>query len=160
MCFLVGMGQKPTPIKDGVKPTETTRGAPQGAGASQSLAPDSQPSKTILNIIEKVKLTTEPKLWRLDSMPLTEDGSDRIEILIGRTPTRDGSRTFPSVVLRLVRNNSPVRDYTLSATPVAYLLQYVLEFGNTKKLNYLYDFVNAFKFNARTINAPEEGDVE
>ncbi len=52
--------------------------------------------------------------------------------------------------------------YLLSTlkSPVSYMLQYVLEFGNTKKLNYLYDFVNAFKFNARTINAPEEGEVE
>jgi len=78
------MGSKPTPIKDGVKPTPTS-------------APEEKPSQTILNIIEKVKLTTEPKLWRLDSMPLNEDGTDRIEILIGRAPTRDGSRTFPTV---------------------------------------------------------------
>ena len=156
------MGSKPTQLKDGVKPVETTRGAPQGAGASQSSAPASEekPNPTILNIIEKVKLSTEPKLWRLDSMPLNNDGTDRIEILIGRVQTRDGSRTFPSVVLRLVRNNSPVRDYTLSATPVAYLLMYALDYANTKKLSYLYDFVNAFKFSARTINAPEEGDVE
>jgi len=153
------MSNKPTQIKDGVKPTENTSGGTGGV-PSQSLAPENQPSKTILNIIEKVKLSNEPKLWRLDTMPLNDDGSDRIEVLIGRVQTRDGSRTFPSVVLRLVRNNSPVRDYTISAIPTAYLLQYVLEFGNTKKLNYLYDFVNAFKFNARTINAPEEGDVE
>jgi hypothetical protein len=152
------MGSKPTPIKDGVKPTETTRGGTGGV-PSQSSAPE-QPSQTILSIIEKVKLSNEPKLWRLDTMPLNDDGSDRIEVLIGRAPTRDGSRTFPSVVLRLIRNNNVVRDYTISTTPVAYLLQYVLEFGNTKKLNYLYDFVNAFKFSARTINAPEEGDVE
>ncbi len=151
---------KTNQLKDGVKPTENTRGAPQGAGASGSSPAPDQPSKTILNIIEKVKLTTEPKLWRLDVMPLNDDGSDRIEVLIGRVYTRDNTRTFPAVVLRLVRNNSPVRDYAISATPVSYLLQYVLEFGNTKKLNYLYDFVNAFKFNARTINAPEEGEVE
>jgi len=150
------MGSKPTQLKDGIK--ETTRGAPQGAGASgSSSAPEEKPSATILSIIEKVKLSTEPKLWRLDSMPLTEDGSDRIEILIGRAPTRDGSRTFPSVVLRLVRNNSPVRDYTLSATPVAYLLMYALDYANTKKLSYLYDFVNAFKTTARVVNAEVEG---
>ena len=150
------MGQKPTQIKDGIK--ETTRGGTGGV-PSQSSAPE-QPSQTILNIIEKVKLSNEPKLWRLDVMPLDKSGNDKIEILIGRVPTRDGSRTFPSVVLRLIRNNNVVRDYTISATPVSYLLQYVLEFGNTKKLNYLYDFVNAFKFSARTINASEEGDVE
>jgi len=153
------MGQKPTPIKDEVKPTENTRGGTGGV-PSQSSAPEEKPSQTILNIIEKVKLSNEPKLWRLDVMPLDESGNDKIEILIGRVQTRDGSRTFPSVVLRLIRNNNVVRDYTISATPMAYLLQYVLEFGNTKKLNYLYDFVNAFKFSARTINAPEEGDVE
>jgi len=153
------MGSKPTPIKDGVKP-ETTRGGAQGAVPSVSSAPEEKPSATILSIIEKVKLSTEPKLWRLDKMPLNDDGSDRIEVLIGRVSTRDNTRTFPAVVLRLIRNNNVVRDYTISATPTAYLLQYVLEFGNTKKLNYLYDFVNAFKFNARTINAPEEGDVE
>jgi len=150
---------KTNQLKDGVKPTETTRGGTGGV-PSQSPAPENQPSKTILNIIEKVKLSNEPKLWRLDTMPLDESGNDRIEVLIGRVQTRDGSRTFPSVVLRLVRGGNVVRDYTLSAIPMAYLLQYVLEFGNTKKLNYLYDFVNAFKFNARTINAPEEGDVE
>ena len=149
---------KTNQIKDGIKP-EKTSGAGQGAPASQSSASE-QPSKTILSIIEKVKLSNEPKLWRLDTMPLDESGNDRIEVLIGRVSTRDNTRTFPAVVLRLIRNNNVVRDYTISATPVSYLLQYVLEFGNTKKLNYLYDFVNAFKFNARTINAPEEGDVE
>ena len=150
---------KTNQLKDGVKPTENTRGGTGGV-PSQSSAPDSQPSQTILSIIEKVKLTTEPKLWRLDSMPLSEDGSDRIEILIGRVPTRDGSRTFPSVVLRLVRNNNVVRDYTLSATPVSYLLQYVLEFANSKKIHYLYDFSSAFRTTSRTVNAETEGDVE
>jgi len=145
-----------TNLKDGVKP-ENTRGGAQGTAPSVSSAPDSQPSKTILSIIEKVKLSTEPKLWKLDSMPLSEDGSDRIEILIGRAPTRDGTRTFPAVVLRLVRNNSVVRDYVMSAVPVAYLLQYVLEFANTKKLHYLYDFANAFKTTARVVNAEVEG---
>ena len=150
-----------TNLKDGVKPEETTRGGTQGAVPSVSSAPDSQPSKTILSIIEKVKLSTEPKLWKLDSMPLSEDGSDRVEILIGRVPTRDNTRTFPAVVLRLIRNNSVVRDYVISATPISYLLQYVLEFANTKKLHYLYDFANAFKVGSRVINAEvEEGEVE
>jgi len=149
------MGSKPTPIKDGVKPTENTRGGTGGV-PSQSSAPE-QPSQTILSIIEKVKLSNEPKLWRLDAMPLTEDGSDRIEILIGRAPTRDGSRTFPSVVLRLIRNNNVVRDYTISATPVSYLLQYVLEFANSKKIHYLYDFSSAFRTTSRTVNAEVEG---
>jgi hypothetical protein len=149
------MGSKPTQLKDGIK--ENTRGAPQGAGASQSSAPESQPSQTILSIIEKVKLSNEPKLWRLDTMPLTEDGSDRIEILIGRVSTRDGSRTFPSVVLRLIRGGNVVRDYTISATPVSYLLQYVLEFANSKKIHYLYDFASAFRTTSRTVNAEVEG---
>ena len=141
------MGSKPTPIKDGVKPESTREGS----------VPEEKPSATILSIIEKVKLTTEPKLWRLDSMPLSEDGSDRIEILIGRAPTRDGSRTFPAVVLRLVRGGSVVRDYVMSAVPVAYLLQYVLEFANTKKLHYLYDFSSAFRTTSRTVNVEVEG---
>ena len=149
------MGSKPTQLKDGIK--ETTRGAGQGAPASVSSAPEEKPSATILSIIEKVKLSTEPKLWRLDSMPLSEDGSDRIEILIGRAPTRDGTRTFPAVVLRFIRGGNVVRDYVMSAVPVAYLLQYVLEFANTKKLHYLYDFVNAFKTTARVVNAEIEG---
>ncbi len=155
------MGSKPTPIKDGIKPTENTRGGTGGV-PSQSSAPASEekPSPTILNIIEKVKLTTEPKLWRLDVMPLTEDGSDRIEVLIGRVSTRDNTRTFPAVVLRLIRNNNVVRDYTLSATPVSYLLQYALDYANTKKLSYLYDFVNAFKTTARVVNAETEGEIE
>ena len=150
------MGSKPTQLKDGVKP-ETTRGGTQGAVPSVSSAPEENPSATILSIIEKVKLTTEPKLWRLDSMPLSEDGSDRIEILIGRAPTRDGTRTFPAVVLRLVRGGSVVRDYVMSAVPVAYLLQYVLEFANTKKLHYLYDFSSAFRTTSRTVNVEVEG---
>ena len=139
------MGEKP-PVKDGVKPTET---------------PENQPSKTILSIIEKVKLSNEPKLWKLDSMPLDESGNDRVEVLIGRVPTRDGSRTFPAVVLRLIRGGNVVRDYTLSATPVAYLLQYILEFAPSKKIHYLYDFANAFRVTSRTINAEvEEGGIE
>jgi len=154
------MGSKPTPIKDGVKP-ETTRGGAQGAASSSSSAPEEKPSATILNIIEKVKLSTEPRLWRLDAMPLNDSGSDRVEVLIGRVQTRDGSRTFPAVVLRLVRNNNVVRDYVMSATPVAYLMQYILEFANTKKLHYLYDFSSAFKTTSRVVNAEiEEGEVE
>ena len=150
---------KTNQLKDGIKP-ETTRGAPQGAGASVSSAPDSQPSQTILSIIEKIKLSAEPKLWRLDVMPLDESGNDKIEVLIGRVPTRDGTRTFPALVLRLVRGGNTVRDYTISATPVAYLLQYVLEFAPSKKIHYLYDFVNAFKSTSRIVNAETEGDVE
>ena len=151
------MGSKPTQLKDGIK--ETTRGGTGGV-PSQSSAPEEKPSATILSIIEKVKLNNEPKLWRLDVMPLDESGNDKIEILIGRVPTRDGSRTFPSVVLRLIRNNNVVRDYTISATPVSYLLQYVLEFANSKKIHYLYDFSSAFRVSSRTINAPEEGEIE
>jgi len=146
------MGQKPTPMKDGIK--ENTRGAPQGAGASDPNAP----SQTILSIIEKVKLTTEPKLWRLDSMPI--DTNTTVEILIGRAPTRDNTRTFPAIVIRLKRDNSVVRDYTLSVAPISYLLEY-LEFANEKKLSYLRDFVNAFKIQPRTVNAEvEDGEVE
>jgi len=144
-----------TNLKDGIK--ETTRGGTQGAVPSVSSAPEEKPSATILSIIEKVKLSTEPKLWRLDVMLLDENGNDRIEILIGRAPTRDGTRTFPAVVLRLIRGGNVVRDYVISATPVSYLLQYVLEFANTKKLHYLYDFVSAFKTTARVVNAEVEG---
>ena len=155
------MGEKPTQLKDGVKPVENTRGAPQGAGASASSAPEEKPSQTILNIIEKVKLSTEPKLWRLDVMPLDESGNDRIELLIGRAPTRDGTRTFPAVILRLVRGGSVARDYVLSAVPVAYLLMYALDYANTKKLSYLYDFVNAFKQSARIVNVEvERGEIQ
>jgi len=150
------MGQKPTPIKDGVKPTENTRGGTGGV-PSQSSAPE-QPSKTILNVIEKVKVTVEPKLWRLDTMPI--DTNTTVEILIGRAPTRDNSRTFPAIVIRLKRDNSVVRDYTLSVAPISYLLEY-LEFANEKKLSYLRDFVNAFRIQPRTVNAEvEDGEVE
>jgi len=151
------MGEKPTQLKDGVKPVENTRGAPQGAGASVSSAPEEKPSQTILSIIEKVKLSMEPKLWRLDVMPLDESGNDRVEVLIGRVSTRDNTRTFPAVVLRLVRGGSVARDYVLSAVPVAYLLMYALDYANTKKLSYLYDFVNAFKTTSRVVNAKIEG---
>jgi len=145
------MSQKPTPIKDGIK--ETTRGGTGGV-PSQSSAPN----QTILNVIEKVKLTTEPKLWKLDVMPI--DTNTTVEILIGRAPTRDNSRTFPAIVIRLKRDNSVVRDYTLSVAPISYLLEY-LEFANEKKLSYLRDFVNAFKIQPRTVNAEvEDGEVE
>jgi hypothetical protein len=154
------MGQKPTPVKDGVKPVENTRGAGQEAPASVSSPASDQQTKTILSIIEKVKTAMEPRLWRLDVMPLNDDGTDKIEVLIGRVNTRDNTRTFPAVVLRLVRGGNPVRDYTLSATPIAYLLQYILEFANSKKIHYLYDFASAFKTQTRTVNAPEEGEVE
>ena len=145
------MGQKPTPIKDGIK--ENTRGGTGGV-PSQSSAPN----QTILNVIEKVKLTTEPKLWKLDVMPI--DTNTTVEILIGRAPTRDNSRTFPAIVIRLKRDNSVVRDYTLSVAPISYLLEY-LEFANEKKLSYLRDFVNAFKIQPRTVNVEiEDGEVE
>jgi hypothetical protein len=75
-------------------------------------------------------------------------------------PTRDNTRTFPAVVLRLIRGGNVVRDYTLSATPVAYLLQYILEFAPSKKIHYLYDFANAFKQTSRVVNAETEGEVE
>jgi hypothetical protein len=149
---------KTNQLKDGVKPVENTRGAGQGAPASQSSAPESQSqSQTILSIIEKVKVTVEPKLWRLDVMPLDENGNDKIEILIGRVYTRDNTRTFPAVVLRLIRGGNVVRDYTISATPISYLLQYVLEFANSKKIHYLYDFASAFRTTSRTVNAEIEG---
>ena len=145
---------KTNQLKDGIK--ENTRGGTGGV-PSQSSAPE-QPSKTILSIIEKVKLTTEPKLWKLDSMPI--DTNTTVEILIGRAPTRDNSRTFPAIVIRLKRDNSVVRDYTLSVAPISYLLEY-LEFANEKKLSYLRDFVNAFKIQPRTVNAEvEDGEVE
>jgi hypothetical protein len=148
------MGSKPTQIKDGVKPENTSGGT--GGVPSQSSAPD-QPSKTILSVIEQVKLSVEPKLWRLDAMPIGTNTT--VEILIGRVYTRDNSRTFPAIVIRLKRDNSVVRDYTLSVAPISYLLEY-LEFANEKKLTYLRDFVNAFRIQPRTVNAEvEDGEV-
>jgi hypothetical protein len=91
-------------------------------------------------------------------MPI--DTNTTVEILIGRAPTRDGTRTFPAIVIRLKRDNSVVRDYTLSVAPISYLLEY-LEFANEKKLSYLRDFVNAFRIQPRTVNAEvEDGEVE
>ena len=110
---------------------------------------------TIQDVINQVKNTTEAKLWRLDVMQ-REDGSE-LWVYIGRVETRDGARTFPAVVLRLVRNGA-VRDYTVSATVMGYVLEY-LDFVTDKKLEALRQFVEAFRVASRVVNAEEGGEL-
>ena len=111
---------------------------------------------SIQDVISEVKASVEPKLWRLDTMQL-EDGSE-VQVYVGRVTTRDGARTFPAVVLRLVRNGSIVRDYVVSTTVASYLMDY-LAFANEKKMDALRQFVNAFKISSRIVNAEEGGEL-
>ncbi len=77
---------------------------------------------------------------------------------MGRVETRDGNRTFPAIVLRLMRNGAIVRDYTVSATVMNYILEY-LDFATDAKLNALRQFVDAFKVASRVVNAEEGGEL-
>ena len=144
-------------IKDKVKPTENTRGGASGAASSSSSAPRT----TMLDVIDKVKNSVEARLWRIDKMQI--DDSTEIHVLVGRAPTRDGSRTFPAVVLRLYRNGNAVRDYTFSASSLWFLYQWLSQ-ANDKKIGYFVDFISAFKQVARVVNAEtedfEEGEGE
>jgi predicted nucleic acid-binding protein len=111
---------------------------------------------TIQDVINQVKASTEAKLWRLDVMQ-REDGSE-LWVYIGRVETHDGSRTFPAVVLRLMRNGAIVRDYTVSTAVMNYILEY-LDFATDAKLNALRQFVEAFKTSSRIVNAEEGGEL-
>jgi len=75
----------------------------------------------------------------------------------GWKPVR-GSRTFPAVVLRLMRNGAVVRDYTVSATVMGYVLEY-LDFVTDKKLEALRQFIEAFRVASRVVNAEEGGEL-
>ena len=98
---------------------------------------------SIQDVISEVKASVEPKLWRLDVMQ-REDGSE-LWVYVGRVETRDGARTFPAVVLRLMRNGAVVRDYTVSATVMGYVLEY-LDFVTDKKLEALRQFIPSILF--------------
>ena len=111
---------------------------------------------TIQDVISEVKASVEPKLWRLDVMQ-REDGSE-LWVYIGRVETRDKTRTFPAIVLRLMRNGAIVRDYTVSATVMGYVLEY-LDFVTDKKLEALRQFVEAFRVASRVVNAEEGGEL-
>jgi len=111
---------------------------------------------SIQDVISEVKTSIEPKLWRLDVMQ-REDGSE-LWVYIGRVETRDGSRTFPAIVLRLMRNGAVVRDYTVSATVMGYVLEY-LDFVTDKKLEALRQFIEAFRVASRVVNATEGGEL-
>ena len=143
-------------LKDRVKPVNTS-GAGQGAPASSSSAPKT----TILDVIDKVKNSVEARLWRIDKMQVDEN--TEVHILVGRAPTRDNSRTFPAVVVRLYRNGNVVRDYTFSASSLWFLYQWLSQ-ANDKKIGYFVDFISAFKQVARVVNAEtedfEEGEGE
>ena len=111
---------------------------------------------SIQDVINQVKNTTEAKLWRLDVMQ-REDGSE-LWVYIGRVETRDKTRTFPAIVLRLMRNGAVVRDYTVSVTVMGYVLEY-LDFVTDKKLEALRQFVEAFRVASRVVNAEEGGEL-
>jgi len=111
---------------------------------------------SIQDVISEVKTSIEPKLWRLDVMQ-REDGSE-LWVYVGRVETRDKTRTFPAVVLRLMRNGAIVRDYTVSTAVMNYVLEY-LGFATDAKLNALRQFVEAFRVASRVVNAEEGGEL-
>ena len=111
---------------------------------------------TIQDVINQVKNITEAKLWRLDIMQ-REDGSE-LWVYVGRVETRDGTRTFPAIVLRLMRNGAVVRDYTVSTAVMSYILEY-LNFATDAKFNALKQFVEAFRVASRVVNAEESGEL-
>ena len=111
---------------------------------------------SIQDVISEVKASVEPKLWRLDVMQ-REDGSE-LWVYVGRVETRDRARTFPAVVLRLMRNGAVVRDYTVSTAVMNYVLEY-LGFATDAKLNALRQFVEAFRVASRVVNAEEGGEL-
>ena len=121
-----------------------------------STQPGGPKRATIQDVINQVKNTTEAKLWRLDVMQ-REDGSE-LWVYIGRVETRDKTRTFPAVVLRLMRNGAIVRDYTVSTAVMNYVLEY-LGFATDAKLNALRQFVEAFRVASRVVNAEEGGEL-
>ena len=131
---------------------ENTRGAGQGAPASES----SRPRRSIEDVISEVRNTATARLWRLDKLEV-EPGVE-VEVLIGRAPTRDGSRTFPAVVIRLLRDGQAVRDYVLTA-PAAYYVYAWLSQANERKLDAFAKFAGAFRAQSRVVKAEEE-DLE
>ena len=121
-----------------------------------STQPGGPKRASIQDVINQVKNTTEAKLWRLDVMQ-REDGSE-LWVYIGRVETRDKTRTFPAIVLRLMRNGTVVRDYTVSTAVMNYVLEY-LGFATDAKLNALRQFVEAFRVASRVVNAEEGGEL-
>ena len=121
-----------------------------------STQPGGPKRASIQDVINQVKNTTEAKLWRLDVMQ-REDGSE-LWVYIGRVETRDKTRTFPAVVLRLMRNGTIIKDYTISSTVMNYVLEY-LGFATDAKLNALRQFIEAFKTSSRIVNAEEGGEL-
>jgi len=111
---------------------------------------------SIEDVISEVRTSIEPKLWKVDVMQ-REDGSE-VVVYVGRVSTRDGTRTFPAIVLRLMRNGAVVRDYTVSTAVAGFLMEY-LNFANEKKLNVLKQFIDAFKVASRVVNAEEGGEL-
>ena len=111
---------------------------------------------SIEDVISEVRTSIEPKLWKVDVMQ-REDGSE-VVVYVGRVSTRDGTRTFPAIVLRLMRNGAVVRDYTVSTAVAGFLMEY-LNFANEKKLKVLKQFIDAFKAASRVVNAEEGGEL-
>jgi len=111
---------------------------------------------SIEDVISEVRTSIEPKLWKVDVMQ-REDGSE-VVVYVGRVSTRDGTRTFPAIVLRLMRNGTVIRDYTVSTAVAGFLMEY-LNFANEKKLKVLKQFIDAFKAASRVVNAEEGGEL-
>ena len=139
-------------IKDKVKPVENSRGPAQGSAGSES---SQTPKTTIVDVIEWVRLHNETKLWKIDTLDLSN--GQKVTILVGRAPTRDNTRTFPAIVIRLLNSDGNViRDYTLSARVAYYLIAWYSE-TTDRKAGLLIDFVKAMsQFQQRVVNTDTE----
>ena len=141
-------------LKDGVKPTDVnTRGPAQGTAGSES---SRSPKTTIKDVIDWVRQHNEAKLWKIDTLELSN--GQKITILVGRVSTRDGARTFPSVVIRLLNSDGDaIRDYTISARLAYYLIAWYSE-TTDKKAGLLIDFIRAMtqSFQQRVVNTETE----
>jgi hypothetical protein len=144
-------------IKDRVKPAGSQEPAGQKSTPGET---QGQPRKsTIVDVIEWTKLNTSAKLWKIDQLELTS--GETVVILVGRATTRDGSRTFPAVVIRLLGSDGNIiRDYTISARVAYYLIAWFSE-TTDKKASVLIDFVKAFAtFQSRVMNIGSPEDIE
>ena len=106
---------------------------------------------TVEKIIKWVKENNDGKLWRVKSIDYGEDRT--AELLIGRVHTRDGSRTFPAVVIR-IKSGEYTRDYIIPVRAMYYLLDFVSD----PKMMHVKRFVNELASiqPSRKVNEEEE----
>ena len=106
---------------------------------------------TVEKIIKWVKENSEGKLWRVKVIDYGEDRA--AELLIGRVHTRDNTRTFPAVVVR-VKSGEYTRDYVIPVRAMYYLFDFI----GDPKMVHVKRFVNelASSIQPRKVNEEEE----